>query len=182
LLCGNSGAGKSSLAFACAQRGWTFLSDDATSIVRKQPGNQVIGNPQQMRLRESAMDLFPQFAGWPVTVRSSGKRSIEIPTEGLPDVRTAWQTEIHHVVFLLRNGSDRPALKPFPGSEAHQWFEGELCYGEEEVREAQRSSLHQLLTTAEIHQLRYSDLDGAVDQLEAMVEQSAESMPTPALL
>jgi len=182
LLCGNSGAGKSSLAFACAQRGWTFISDDATSIVRKQPGNRVIGNPRQMRLRESAMDLFPEFTGWPVTARGSGKPSIEIPTEDLPDMRTAWQTAIQHVVFLHRIGSTRPALKTIPGSEARKWFESELCYGEEEVREAQRSSLHQLLTTAEIHQLHYSDLDGAVDQLEAMVEQYAEPRPTPALL
>ncbi|MES2221693.1 MAG: aldolase, partial [Acidobacteriota bacterium] len=29
LLCGDSGAGKSSLSFACARKGWTYITDDA---------------------------------------------------------------------------------------------------------------------------------------------------------
>ncbi len=35
LLCGNSGAGKSSLAYACARAGWKYISDDASYLVRQ---------------------------------------------------------------------------------------------------------------------------------------------------
>ena len=181
LLCGNSGAGKSSLAFACAQCGWTFLSDDATSIVRKQKGRVVIGNPQRMRFRESAVELFPVLRQWPVTTRATGKLAIELPTDELSDIRTAWQAEVHHIVFLDRNSAGPPSLSPFPESEARKWFEVEICFGEDEVRELQRSSLRQLLT-AEISQLHYSDLDWAVERLETMVEQYAERSRTPAFL
>src|SRR5579864_4283636 len=31
---GDSGAGKSSLSYACARRGWTFISDDASHLLR----------------------------------------------------------------------------------------------------------------------------------------------------
>jgi len=40
LLCGDSGAGKSSLAYACARRGWTLVSDDAVHLA---PGSARIG-------------------------------------------------------------------------------------------------------------------------------------------
>lgn len=181
LLCGDSGAGKSSLAFACAQRGWTFLSDDATSIARKHHGRIVIGNPHQMRFRESAVELFPVLRKWPVTTRATGKLAIELPTESLPDIHTAWQTEIHHIVFLNRKGADPPSLTPYPESKARKWFEQEICYGEDEIRELQRSSLRELLT-AEINELHYSDLGWAVERLETMVEQYTERRGTPALL
>src|SRR6266852_1180650 len=33
LLCGDSEAGKSSLSYACARQGWTFVSDDASHLL-----------------------------------------------------------------------------------------------------------------------------------------------------
>src|SRR5262249_45610138 len=33
LLCGDGGAGKSSFAFACAKRGWSYMADDSSSLV-----------------------------------------------------------------------------------------------------------------------------------------------------
>src|SRR5262249_20959431 len=59
LLCGDSGAGKSSLSYACAQRGWTFVTDDASAVVRSRHDRMVVGNSHRMRFRESAIDLFP---------------------------------------------------------------------------------------------------------------------------
>ena len=38
LLAGDSGAGKSSLSYACARRGWTYCSDDSSSLVRRGTG------------------------------------------------------------------------------------------------------------------------------------------------
>src|SRR5512133_2458102 len=45
LLCGESGSGKTSLAYGCARRGWTYISDDATHVVRDRTDFAVIGRP-----------------------------------------------------------------------------------------------------------------------------------------
>src|SRR6185437_13878064 len=44
LLAGESGAGKSSLSYACARRGWTYCSDDASALVRDAEDCVVMGN------------------------------------------------------------------------------------------------------------------------------------------
>jgi hypothetical protein len=181
LLCGDSGAGKSSLAFACARRGWTFLSDDASSLVRKRKGRMVIGNPYQMRFRESAIELFPELKQRPVTTRATGKLAIELKTDTLDGITTGFETEVDHVVFLDRRPSGPPWLSTYPKAEARKWLEYVICYGEEEVREAQRASVGQLLA-AEVLELHYSDLEWAVDRLEAMVCQQEGRRRTPALL
>ena len=66
LLAGNSGVGKSSLAYACARRGWTYTSDDATSLVRRDRGRTALGNPRVFRFRGTAGSCSrssPVFAG-----------------------------------------------------------------------------------------------------------------------
>jgi hypothetical protein len=181
LLCGDSGAGKSSLAFACARAGWTFLSDDSSSIIRRRKGRVVVGNPYSMRFRESATDLFPDLKSRPVTTRATGRLAIELTTDTLPGIKTALETEIDSVVFLDRGTAGPPWLSLFPKAEARRWFEHVICFGEEEVREAQRDALRNLLT-AEILELHYSDLDWAVERLETLVCQQKERRQAPALL
>ena len=83
LLCGGPGAGKSSLAFACARRGWTYVSDDASSLVRNHGDRLVLGRPGQIRFREDAGDLFPQLAGRLAKRRANGKMTIEVRTADL---------------------------------------------------------------------------------------------------
>lgn len=180
LLCGNSGAGKSSLAYACARRGWTFLSDDASAIMRNRKGRIVLGNPYSMRFREAAVALFPELKDRPITSRATGKLSIEVTTDSIPDIKIARETQVDYIVFLDRHSADPPWLSSFPLSEARNWLEQVVCYGEEEVRESQRAALQNLMT-AEILQLHYSDLDWAVDRLETMVKQYEERHRTPTL-
>jgi hypothetical protein len=168
LLCGDSGAGKSSLAFGCARRGWIFLSDDSCCLVRKSSDRVVVGNPYQMRFRESAVEQFPELRDQRITRRLNGKLSIELPTASLPEIKTIFRCSVDFIVFLKRNGSSPPRLLPFAKHRAIQWFEQAVCYGEKEDREAQKASLLNLLT-AQVFELHYSDLDSAVARLEAMV-------------
>src|SRR5258708_21225465 len=52
LLCGDSEAGKSSLAYACARRGWTYVTDDASWLIRRRAAESVfVGNAPQPRSR-----------------------------------------------------------------------------------------------------------------------------------
>ncbi len=58
LLCGKSGAGKTSLAFAAARKRWDYVSGDATALVRGIATPHIIGRPFEIRFRASAADLF----------------------------------------------------------------------------------------------------------------------------
>ena len=172
LLCGESGAGKSSLAFACARYGWKFLSDDSSAIVRKRKGRVVVGNPHQMRFRESAIELFPELKNQRLAARGTGKISIELATATLPEIATISECQVDHIVFLNRSDPDPPGLWSLPKEVALQYFEQHICFGEEEIRQAQRLSL-QNLVTANVFEMRYRDLDWAVERLETLVQEGS---------
>jgi hypothetical protein len=168
LLCGGPRAGKSSLAFACARRGWTFVSDDASYLVRSRNDNVVVGNPHVMRFQESAIELFPELKGHPIPPRVNGEVKIELATAGQPGMATAPQASVDYLLFLDRQDSGLPCILPFPKEEAMRWLEQVACYGEKQVRDAQVASLVNLLS-AEVFELRYSDLDLVVDLISSLV-------------
>jgi len=170
LLCGESGAGKSSLAFACARRGWKFLSDDGSALVRKRPGRMVVGNPHQMRFRESATKLFPELKKQRVTPRATGKMAIELATATLPEIATITECQVDYIVFLNRREPVPPGLLPLPNDAAWQYFEQYMCFGEDEVHRAQSASIYDLLT-ARVFEMRYGDLDWAVERLRTLVHE-----------
>lgn len=179
LLCGDSGAGKSSLAYACARHGWTFLSDDSSYLIRGRQGARVAGNPFQMRFRTSAVGLFPELARQPITPQLSGEMAIELPTASVPEIVTAAECAVEFIVFLNRKDPAPPALAPMPSNQAMQWLSQFICYGEARIRDAQRAALGNLLA-ARTFELRYERLDWAVHRLEALMQESAAPL-TPSL-
>lgn len=174
LLCGDSGAGKSSLAYACARSAWTLLSDDSCCLVRGQKGRLVVGNPYQIRFRESGTGLFPELKQQR-RAPHNGEMAIEVVTASMPEIRTTLESNIHCVVFLNRGVPGPPRLLPFPKATAQKWFEQVICYGSEEIRNAQKASLRNLLT-AEILELQYSDLGSAVELLETRIRQDGGAL------
>src|SRR5580700_1325190 len=56
LLCGESGMGKSTLAYACARRGWTYVTDDGSTLVWGRCDRTVAGEPYRFRFRAEAAD------------------------------------------------------------------------------------------------------------------------------
>jgi hypothetical protein len=168
LLSGDSGAGKSSLSFACARRGWTFVSDDASFLVRGGEGRVVVGNPHQLHFRESATELFADLKSHRLAPRINGEIAIELATANLPEIITAPQSSIDFLIFLNRSTSGSASVRPFPKERAAASLEQVICYGEQHLRDAQKASLRDLLR-AEVLELCYSDLDAAVSSLEALV-------------
>src|SRR5580658_9847480 len=77
LLCGDSGAGKSSLAYACARRGWTLVSDDAVHLAPG-PESVGVGGSNLIHLREPARALFPELHVLGARTAPNGKQAIEI--------------------------------------------------------------------------------------------------------
>jgi hypothetical protein len=175
LLCGDSGAGKSSLSYACARDGWKFLSDDSSCLVRKKPGRIVVGNPYQIRFRESAVELFPELIDRKAILRPSGEMAIELPTT-TRYITTLDRCSVDFIVFLNRKDSLPNGIVPFSRERALSWLEQVVCYGEEHVRQSQRLTLQKLLG-AEIVEMRYKKLDSATRLLEELVTRSPTITP-----
>lgn len=177
LFCGESEAGKSSLAYACARSGWTFITDDLSELVRDWKTLSVLGNPHRFRLRESAGALFPELRRVPITNRASGERAIELYTAEWPNLITAPHSRVDYVLFLHRSPSARASLVPFSQEKALSWFEQVLVMGDDDFRSTQANSLRRLLS-AQILEFRYSDIDSAVAELNRLVD--AQPSPTRA--
>jgi hypothetical protein len=172
LLCGNAHSGKSSFAYACARRGWTFVSDDTTRIVRKIAGRMAVGNPHQMHFRESAIKLFPELQHQRIAPRTSGEMAIEVATATMPEIVTAPQCSIDYIIFLNRCESGTPRLVHYSQEKALQWFEQTNFFSDPSVQAAKKDSLRDLLN-AEVFELSYSELEPAASRLETMVRTGA---------
>jgi hypothetical protein len=170
LLCGESGMGKSSLAFGCARAGWTYTSDDATYLVYGRSDRQVLGRCNSIRLRPSAADLFSEVKGRPLTPRMQGKPSIEIETRELPGFQTSVETRADFMVFLNRKKDAPQELVPFPQEAAQRYLRENLNW-DEGIRGAQLACV-QRMDSAQAYELRYHDLDWAIGRLEHMVREN----------
>jgi hypothetical protein len=165
LLCGDSGAGKSCLTYACVRRGWTLVSDDAVHLAPF-PENTVAGGSCVIRLREPARALFPELHAEPAGVAPNGKSAIEIATRtrGFAVARFAAPS---HIVFLSRRpGSAR--LHGYPASKALAYFMKYLWHCD--TSKHQRRLQHLLAAGAQA--LEYEGLDSGVDALESLVAKS----------
>jgi hypothetical protein len=157
LLCGESGAGKTCLAYACARRGWEFVSGDAVHIVRERRDCTVIGRPYEIRFRPQARELFPELYSFPVETRASGKSDLEVDT-ALLGIPTKLQSVARHIVFIERAGGSR--LERCSQEVAMRTLERTICFGDDQCRLEQRTALaHFVKMTA--WRLCYSDLEKA---------------------
>jgi hypothetical protein len=103
LLAGDSGAGKTSLAYACALSGWTFISDDASVLWGDESNRLVLGDSRRLRFRDSAAYLFPELSGRPASREPwRGKPTLEVLTDSI-NIRTAREAHPRQVVFLRRH-------------------------------------------------------------------------------
>jgi hypothetical protein len=166
LLCGDSGAGKSSLAFAGARSGWAFTCDDSGYLLLDSQDRRVIGNCHQFRLRDSGPQLFPELEGRSITPRSSGKPSIEIPIDELPGLVTRESADVESIIFLNRSPIHTPELVPISHEPVRPWFL-QFPYPATRTYLEQREAIDRLLD-APIFELRYTDLDWAIERLNAL--------------
>jgi hypothetical protein len=171
VLCGESGAGKTSLAYACARHGWTYLSDDATHVVRDRAVPWVAGRPFRIRFRESARELFPELRRFTPKRRPNGKLDIEVETEEL-NISVSTENPASHMVFLNRSSSIKRAnIDEYAVDQASARVQRLVCYGDERIRHEQDVAIRNLLQLP-VRRLTYSDTDSAEHALRELVESS----------
>jgi hypothetical protein len=168
VLCGDSFAGKSTLAYACAKAGWTYVSDDGTFLLRNRLDRYAVGDPHFFRLREDARELFPELAEHMPIVRPNGKIGIEVPTRELA-ITTAPGATVEHVVFINRQQCGSARLRCCPKDRIENWSEQYVTFGPQQVR-ADMIRCHQRLLTIPAWELSYSNFEHAVQCLDQLVE------------
>ena len=169
LLCGDSGAGKSSLSYACARAGWQFISDDCSYLLHNEAGRQVLGDCHQLRFRPSAAELFPEIADAEITPRLDGTPSIDFPTSNWPAIEAKRSARIDFIVFLNRRQPGVAELIPYSREVAYGFIRQNL-FGTSQTKLAQCAGIERLMK-AEVLELRYQSLDWAVSRLERLVRE-----------
>ncbi|HZU08368.1 MAG TPA: hypothetical protein VFA02_00575 [Pseudacidobacterium sp.] len=167
LLCGDSGAGKSSLAYALALRGWTLTSDDASYLPLGRRDRLIVGNPSKIRLRSSSPKLFPELSGRPVCSRFGGKPTIEVFLNEVPGISVSDTAFIRHVIFLDRTRPSVHELRPLDKNTAFSWFRHSFLTGISSSA-AQESALDHFLDV-NVMRMSYQDLGWAVERLRQLV-------------
>jgi hypothetical protein len=173
LLVGEEGAGKSSLAYACSRRGWTYVSDDASSLVIRRKGRTVIGNPRAFRFRPSAALLFPELQRY---VKHRAEESMfEARTESFPKLKTAQELEIQYVIFLKRNVFDdeEESLTPVERADRFRRLFQNRWPPELPIHENRMAAIERLIE-APAYELSYCDLDRAVNLLERLLDKQLQ--------
>lgn len=170
LMTGDSGEGKSSLSYACARRNWTFVSDDASHLLRRSASERlIVGAPHHIRLRPDARQLFPELAAFEPTLRGNGKLSLQIPTREL-SIATAPSAPIDSIVLPHRVSPAHPKAparlekigKDLVREYCAQWF----YHWDPPILAEQQAAFEEMLKGARTLSLEYSDLDAAVDALD----------------
>jgi len=169
LLCGDSGAGKSTLSYACARAGWTYTSDDGSFLMNLGRERVVMGDCRKVRFRPTAAELFPEIKGHAITPRLVGKPSIELPTALFPQMKCARTAQVDFIVFLNRNSGGPPKLVPYRKDVA-RYSMRQTLYGTRKSLAVGYPVIERLLT-ADVLELRYTDLDWAIDRLQSLVRE-----------
>ena len=161
LLAGESCAGKSTLAWACARAGWTYVADDAAWLPMQTAGREVLGRSDLVRFRPEALEWFPELEGLVSRVRPNGKLSIEVPTNSFPNIRTASRCEPEAVVFLDRSQRHPPGFERMDAVEAAEELLGDRSKYWEETRARYRTAVRRLMQ-APSYRMRYKSLEEGI--------------------
>jgi hypothetical protein len=169
LLCGDSGAGKTSLAYACAKQNWCYVSDNESWLLRDGEERIALGNPRRIRFRDNAVDLFPELRTRRPFLFANGKMSVAVEMSGRPEVSTAFQANISHLVFLDRGGS--AGMRAVSKEEAFEKLLGGVPAYSTAVRAQHEASLRRLVR-AETVRISYDRLEEGVVLLDTLAERA----------
>jgi len=168
LLCGDSGVGKSTLAYACSRAGWTYTSDDTSYLIHASSFPCVVGHSHRVRFQPTAKELFPELKDRMVTSHLEGKSHIEIPVSELPILTTAVEARVHSIVYLNRRRSGKGKLVPLAKGEAPIRMNKEL-FSAGEIR-ARRGRRLEAFSNVPAFELEYRSLDQAIAQLDLLTQ------------
>lgn len=104
LLHAEAGVGKSTLAYACARRGYQILSDDVVHVRVRPEGVWLWGLPWKFQLLPDSVGFFPELVGIPPRQQMNGEWKLEVELEEQRPGSTTVDAAPGLVVFVERGG------------------------------------------------------------------------------
>jgi hypothetical protein len=161
LLCGNPGAGKTTLTLALVNAGFGFAADDVTLL---HAGGRCAGLPFAPAVKAGSWSLLskycPDLDAAPIFRRPDGKRvRYAVPKAlALPaDKAVGW------IILLRRDSSSNARLQPIDAAGALRGLLNGASAPGRELSNTAFDALTDLVGSAEAYCLSYSRLDDAVE-------------------
>lgn len=124
ILHGRAGAGKSTLAYACARRGYRVVAEDGLLVKSPPEGMRLWGLPWSLHLLPDAKRFFPELRDEQPRLQLNDEWKLELDLEKLRPGSTATDAAPGWVLFLERNSAARGTqLEPLTLAEAQQALE-----------------------------------------------------------
>jgi hypothetical protein len=112
VLQGPAGVGKSTLAMACARRGFGVFAEDAVFVRVRPNALEWWGLPWVQRLLPDARTLFPELAGLPEHLRPNGESKIDVELESVLPGRAVPCAAPGPIVLLSRDDGGPTRIEP----------------------------------------------------------------------
>jgi len=174
IFSGPSQSGKTTLAFACARRGFNVVSDDVVYLRDGDAGLTVWGKPWHLRFLPDCTRFFPELKDAAAHLRFAGKDCVEVDVDEIFPGRTQTRCQPEAIFFLQRRPGPA-AYEPLDPQGALELLARDLVQDKAEAIER-----HRRFWLALIHRgcylLRFDeDLDAAVRLLERFLQQPASA-------
>jgi len=157
LICGVSGTGKTTLAYACARSGLQVLSDDVVHLSIDHADNQLRlwGRPWFLRLLPEAVGQFPELSRLQPQLRSDHEWYLEVDVEDQFPGSTVVSCEPAALVFLDRWSNAATRLEPLSTDSALERLMKDIYVSEPSITQRHQQTLARLLQT-KAYALSYS--------------------------
>jgi HprK-related kinase A len=170
ILSGEPGAGKSTLCAALVSRGWRLLSDEMALIDPRQLG--VTPVPRPIGLKNESIDIMKAYAGGMLigpSVTDTAKGTVahmRPPTESITDS----STDVHpsHILFPLYSPEAATDLRAVGKAHALTRI-AEQSFNYHILGEGGFVTLNRLASTCPVFDLRYSQLESAIAEIDNLV-------------
>jgi len=168
VLHGPAGAGKSTLAMACARRGFGVLAEDAV-FVRIAPGERVElwGLPWMQRLLPDARDRFPELAGLEPRIQPNGEAKVEVDLDVVQPGRATPCAPARAVVHIARDTGGPTRIEALAATDADRMLPVHWPWDGGWTAEHERLAAR--LSGGDVYRLHMNgSIDEAVDALVTM--------------
>lgn len=123
LLCGPSGTGKSTLAYACLRHGYQLLSEDVVQANVSGKGLVLWGMPWKCHLMAESLPFFPELAGEKARLQVNGKWKVPLNLAESHPGALVTSARNGRLVFLEKSRAGVPALTLLSPAETRARFE-----------------------------------------------------------
>jgi len=157
LICGPSGAGKTTLAYACAKAGMQIVSDDVVHL-ELDPVNQRVtlwGNPWTLRLLPDVIQMFPELTGTEVKRRGGHEACLEVDVPHLFPGSALISCQPTALIFVERDHSAEQKMDPIENELALKRLGQDIILDDAWVIARHQKALRKLAAIG-AYELRYS--------------------------